>query len=154
VHEIQQLAALSSLNKLFAKHQIEYWLFGGWAVDFHAGRVTRSHDDLDLVVRLDDDARAQKLLRGEGWREVPHAEAGYTVWELGGVRVELALADVGDWPAGSFGDDVRELREVRARVVSLSSLKADKAEVRDDPNVAKKDSADLSTLIGLKSSGS
>jgi hypothetical protein len=27
-----------------------YWLFGGWAVDFHAGRVTRDHADIDLAV--------------------------------------------------------------------------------------------------------
>jgi hypothetical protein len=46
-----QLSALSHLDELFGQHAIEYWLFGGWAVDFHAGKVTRPHDDLDLACR-------------------------------------------------------------------------------------------------------
>jgi len=27
---------------------IDYWRFGGWAVDFYVGFVTRPHDDLDV----------------------------------------------------------------------------------------------------------
>jgi hypothetical protein len=38
---------------------------------------------------------------------------------------------------------------VRARVISLPALKADKAERRDDPIVAAKDRADLATLSKL-----
>jgi len=46
----EQLAGLAGLHELLERHAIEYWLFGGWAVDFHAGSVTRAHDDLDLAV--------------------------------------------------------------------------------------------------------
>jgi hypothetical protein len=35
-------------------------------------------------------------------------------------------------------------------VISLGALRSDKAEVRDDPVVARKDSADLATLSGLR----
>jgi hypothetical protein len=41
----------------------------------------------------------------------------------------------------SFEHHVAEVARVRARVVSLSSLKADKAMVRDDESVAAKDRA-------------
>jgi aminoglycoside-2''-adenylyltransferase len=48
--ETEQLAALARLHEQLERHGIEYWLFGGWAVDFHAGSVTRPHDDLDIAV--------------------------------------------------------------------------------------------------------
>ena len=40
-----QLAALAELDQSLPRHNVGYWLFGGWAVDFHAGRVTREHAD-------------------------------------------------------------------------------------------------------------
>jgi hypothetical protein len=47
-------------------------------------------------------------------------------------EVEVAFLDRGEWPPGSFEDDVAEVGGVRARAVSLSSLTADNAVVRDD----------------------
>ena len=142
-----QLAALSRLDHLFGRHGVEYWLFGGWAVDFHAGSVTRSHDDLDLAVRSEDEDRVRELLTSDGWRQAPEGvDDGYTVWERGRIRLEIAFADRGEWPRGSFAQDVAELRGVQARIVSLASLKADKGEVRDDPQVAAKDRIDSRTL--------
>jgi hypothetical protein len=139
-----QLSALSHLDELFGQHGIEYWLFGGWAVDFHAGRVTRPHDDLDLAVWSHDGERVRELLTAGGWRHTP--EEGYSVYELEDVRLEVALLDHGEWPANSFEHDVAEVAGVRARVVSLSSLKVDKAVVRNDESIAVKDRADSATL--------
>ena len=82
-----QLSALSHLDELFGQHVIEYWLFGGWAVDFHAGKVTRPHDDLDLAVRSHDGERVRELLTAAGWRHTP--EEGYSVYELDDVRLEV-----------------------------------------------------------------
>jgi hypothetical protein len=48
--ETEQLAALARIHELLDGQGIDYWLFGGWAVDFHAGLVTRAHDDLDIAV--------------------------------------------------------------------------------------------------------
>ena len=53
---------------------IAYWLFGGWAVDFHAGRITRLHDDVDIAVWLEDVPRIVELLTGR--RLDPCARAG------------------------------------------------------------------------------
>lgn len=50
----RQLQTIGWLNALFAERGIDCWLFGGWAVDFHAGRVTRHHDDVDLAVWQSD----------------------------------------------------------------------------------------------------
>jgi hypothetical protein len=147
VKEEEQLAALSALHRLFAENDIDYWLFGGWAVDFHAGAVTRPHDDLDVAVWSRDGELVRQVLTAAGWSFTP--EEGFAVYELGAVRVEIAARDRGLWPSNSFGDDVVELNGVRARVVSLPSLRADKAEVRDDAQVAAKDRADLVTLARL-----
>ena len=157
----EQLEVLDSIQKLFDAHGIEGWLFGGWAVDFHAGRVTRAHDDLDLAVWVDDHDRIAELLAADRWTHTPEeGEDGYTGYERESVRLELAFLERGadgtvytplehgrgSWPEGAFGEDVAELGGVRARVISLRALRADKAEAHDDPRVAAKDRADLRTL--------
>ena len=157
----EQLAALARIDELLRAHEIEYWLFGGWAVDFHAGSVTRAHHDLDLAVWLEDHARIVVLLTAAGWKHAPEAgEDGYTAYECDDVRLELAfLARDEDgvvstplrqgratWPDQAFGDDVRELLGVRARVMRLRALIADKSEARNNPAVAAKDRADIETL--------
>jgi hypothetical protein len=135
-------------------------LFGGWAVDFHAGSVTRPHDDLDMG-GLKDHNRIAALLAEDGWKHTPDKdEDGYTGYERGTVRFELAFLARGEnghvytplregrvaWPDGAFENDVAELRGVRARVISLRALKDDKSETRDDPRIAAKDRADVATL--------
>ena len=36
------------------RREIAVWVDGGWAVDALAGRQTRAHNDLDLVIRLEE----------------------------------------------------------------------------------------------------
>ena len=161
MREGQQLVALAGLHELLHGHAIDYWLFGGWAVDFHVGQVTRSHDDLDLAVWADDRDRIHTLLRAEGWNHAPEpGEDGYTGYVRGRVRLELAflardedgevytpLRDGrGTWPSKSFESSLAELRGIRVRIVSLDALRRDKADVRDDAIVAAKDRADSQAL--------
>jgi hypothetical protein len=158
----EQLAAIASLDGLLTREGIEYWVFGGWAVDFHAGRITRAHEDIDIAVWAEHVGRLATLLDGSGWRHTPDAgEDGYTVFERDGVRLEVAFLDRdddgevftplrgggrGEWPDGAFGDDVAHLGGARMRLVSLRGLKADKSVARSDPTVAAKDAADVATL--------
>jgi lincosamide nucleotidyltransferase A/C/D/E len=46
---------------------IAVWLDGGWAVDAALGEETRVHDDLDLVVALDDVGRVRETLAARGY---------------------------------------------------------------------------------------
>jgi hypothetical protein len=165
MRETDQIAVLAGLHALLERFGIDYWLFGGWAVDFYAGSVTRPHDDLDLAVWLRDRDRIAALLADDGWM---HAAAedddGYTAYERGSVRIELAFLARDEhgrlytplregragWPAGAFADDLGELRGVRARIISLEALTADKSDAHDDPRVAAKDRADLAILSGLR----
>jgi hypothetical protein len=159
-----QLATISWLHTLFTEHHVDYWLFGGWAVDFHVGRVTRYHEDIDVAVWRADVDRIQILLEVQGWFQVTESEEkGYTAYERRGVRLELALLAPddagtpytplgegrGDWPAGSFGNTQAQLDGVQARVVGLASLMADKSGSRDDGITAAKNRADVAVLARL-----
>src|SRR3954452_7923790 len=164
--ESDQLAALDPLHRCFEAEGVEYWLFGGWAVDFHVGTVTRAHSDLDLAIWLPDLPRVATLLRREGWAHEPEdAEAGSTAFTQGTVRVELAflqrdgadgepytpLADGGraGWATGAFGQDVLTLAGIRARVIALAALPEEKTGARDDAAAAAKDRDDLASLEQL-----
>jgi hypothetical protein len=142
---------------------IEHWLFGGWTVDFHVGELTRPHGDLDLGVWRDDLPRIAALLEGDCWRHAPEPdEDGGTGYEREGLRLELTFLVREDdgrvvtplrggaavWSADAFGDDVRELRGVRARVLSLAALTRMKSSPREDPAEAEKDNADFRRLGG------
>ena len=157
----EQLAALARTHALLTEHGLDYWLFGGWAVDFHVGRISRPHDDLDIAVWASDYDRIASLLLADGWDHRPEqGEDGYTSYERDGVRLEVALLARDErggiytplregrasWPEGAFGGDMRELLGVRANVIGLEALIAEKAEIRGDPGVAAKDRADSQTL--------
>jgi hypothetical protein len=161
----EQLAALATLDELLGRDALDYWLFGGWAVDFHAGEVTRAHDDVDIAVWATDLGRVSTILERDGWRHTPdEGEDGYTAFEREDVRLEVAFiargqhGEVftplrggarGEWPDDAFANDVKKLDGVHARVIGLRALKADKSETRSDALVAAKDSADVSTLSRL-----
>jgi hypothetical protein len=162
--ETEQLAALARVHDRFEQRGIDYWLFGGWAVDFHVGALTRSHEDIDIAVWLRDRPAIAGLLEGDGWRHTPsEGEDGYTTYTREGVRLDLAFLERGDnglvctplcagraaWPQGAFGSDVSELRGARARIITLGALRADKSELHDNPTVNAKDRADLAALARL-----
>jgi hypothetical protein len=163
-HAARQLAALAGVHALFVRDGIDYWVFGGWAVDLHAGAVTRAHDDVDVTVWLADVPRIGAALAAEGWAHAPaEDEDGGTGYERGGVRLELTYlarddggavftplrSGPGTWAAGAFAGEVRELRGVRARVIGLDALVAGKSWPRDDPDDLAKDRADLAVLARL-----
>jgi Aminoglycoside-2''-adenylyltransferase len=160
----QQLSALERVSDRLEKARIAYWLFGGWAVDFYAGSVTRRHDDVDLAVWLVDVPRIADLLQDDGWRHAPlDDEDGGTGYERRAVRLELTyLVRDGDgqiftplrhgraaWSDEALGDDAGELRGVRSRLVGLAFLRHGKSSPRDDPEDAAKDRADFRQLSRL-----
>jgi Aminoglycoside-2''-adenylyltransferase len=162
-----QLETIGWLHTVLGEQGIDYWLFGGWAVDFHTGRVTRDHSDVDLAIWQSDLEIIGRLLEAHGWVHAPEpGEQGYTGYEREEVRVELAflardetgtvhtpLPDgQGDWPADSFGATVAEVNGVHARVVGLASLIQDKSGPRHDPAVSAKDQADVALLTTLSQS--
>jgi len=145
---VTTLATVAWLDQVFSAQGIAYWIFGGFAVDFHLGEETRAHDDVDVAVLRADFARAAASLVAEGWTRHPNQDEGYATFERAGARVDLApvARDDPNWHAGALGDDVRELNGVRARVVTRLALVADKSELRDNEATRAKDAADLRKL--------
>ncbi len=160
----QQLAALAAVSSLLDERRFDYWLFGGWAVDFHAGAVTRRHTDIDLAVWANDAESIHSVLTSNDWEHTPDAEEdGGTGYEVGGVRLELTyLTNSEDgrifivlrdrsvlWSESALGDDVLALAGTRARVVPLELLLRGKSSPRDDPEEAEIDRKDFETLSRL-----
>jgi hypothetical protein len=160
----EQLEALSQLHQLLRMLDIDYWVFGGWAVDLHAGRVTREHGDLDVAAWSIDRDRIDAVLVSDGWEHTPAAgEDGYTAYERRGVRIDLAWLVVaedgtvytplregrGTWPEGAFGDDVGEVEATQARVIGLAALDLDKSQDHGDERAAAKDRVDREVLAPL-----
>lgn len=128
-----QIATLREMTASFDGQGLPYWLFGGWAVDFAAGRITRVHDDIDIVVRAIDRDRAKAILRHAGFRERrskhPQHQSDFlrsgTAVQIDTIlrRDDGAIVSPGsfeDWPwlAGSFGDDYGSIGDLRLRIVS------------------------------------
>ena len=55
------------LLRLLESAGIEVWLDGGWAVDAALGEETRSHKDLDIILRVSDLPRLQQTLGSVGF---------------------------------------------------------------------------------------
>jgi hypothetical protein len=160
----RQLSALAEVGELFERAGVDYWLFGGWAVDFYAGRITREHDDVDVAIWRTDLPRIAQMLQSAGWRHSPETdEDGGTGYERGGVRLELTYlvrddsgvvsiplrSGLAHWPADALTTGTAELHGVHARVIALESLAHGKARGRDEPEDAAKDATDAGVLAQL-----
>ena len=50
---------------------VAVWLDGGWGVDALLEEQTREHDDLDLVLGLDEVPALVRTLRDAGYEQLP-----------------------------------------------------------------------------------
>lgn len=135
-NENRQIRLIRRLVHLMNGMGIDFWLSGGWAVDFHLGRVTRSHSDIDFVVELDDKETLWGLLEGEAAVHTTSDETGgVESFELDDLRVEITYVREDEkgsrvtpgyeswpWPEGSFPDERVTLAEIATRAVSVTGL--------------------------------
>ena len=158
-----QLEAISSLSTVLDTSGIDYWLFGGWAVDFWVGSITREHDDIDVAAfRADYDAIRAVLLEA-GWEHTPTPDdvvgTRYT-WRGEEVEFTFVIEDEGSvlipfpdgpirWSDRPFGNGRRELRGVGSRVIPLELLKAGKQTPRSGDADGVKDRSDFEALSRL-----
>jgi hypothetical protein len=160
----RQLAALVEIGACLGRGGLDYWLFGGWAVDFHVGAVTRPHSDVDLAVWMHEVEAIHFSLVGIEWQHTPAAdEDGGTGYERDGVRVELTYLVSGDagevfialrdqnvlWSERPLGNEVLGLHGARARVIPLELLRRGKSRPREDSGEAEIDRADFDALSRL-----
>ena len=157
----EQLEAIASLDAALGSARIEYWLFGGWAVDFWVGRVTREHDDIDAAAWRRDYDAIKRALVDTGWRHTPvENEVVGTRYTRGSAQVEFTFVEARDdgavvipipeheivWTTEPFGEERRVLHDVGARTIPLGVLLSGKQMTRDKPDEAAKDRADVQAL--------
>jgi hypothetical protein len=160
----QQLEAIASLNAACASAGVDYWLFGGWAVDFWVGRVTREHHDIDAAAWLRDFDTIKMVLENAGWKHTPvKGEVIGTNYTRRAAVVEFTFVELRDdgaivipfpdqpivWSLESFGKHEARLEGVSARVIPLDLLRSGKQVPRQPPEEAAKDRADAESLSGV-----
>ena len=127
------LEAFGSAAGALDAADIEHWFFGGWAVDLWVGRLTRQHDDIDVLVWRHDEARVHEALGSAGWLHTPtpkdlvgtnYARDGYKLqltFVVPGAEAGVVVP-VPDQPmvlsTGPLAFERRELGEASVRVLT------------------------------------
>jgi hypothetical protein len=157
----EQLMAIASLSDALDKRGLEFWLFGGWAVDFCVGAITREHDDVDVVAWRDDYDEIKAALEDAGWRHAPVAdEVVGTRYRQHSTEVEFTFVMTDDkgrivvpvpqgpivWSTEPFGEERRQLRGVSTHTIPLGLLREGKSVPREGAAEQAKDRADLEAL--------
>jgi hypothetical protein len=132
-----QLSLIRELAGLLGRAGIRFWLRGGWALDFHAGRITRAHRDIDLVTWARHRRRLVRLLEAAGYATRRSETAQIFVEKLGhevnfvflyrrGGEVVTPGFEHWPWPEGAFSQRRLELEGVLCRALSLEALLEEK----------------------------
>ncbi|MBA2560545.1 MAG: hypothetical protein H0V07_11800 [Propionibacteriales bacterium] len=155
------LTALSSASGALDAAGVEHWFFGGWAVDLWVGRLTRSHDDIDVLAWRQDEARVHEVLGSAGWLHTPTPEDLMgTNYTRDGYELQITFVVPGDkagvvvpvpdqpivLSTGPLAFARRDLGEVSVRVLTLEMMLAIKSTPRPDEMGGGKDRADLAAL--------
>jgi lincosamide nucleotidyltransferase A/C/D/E len=80
--------ALVALMQLFENAGVEVWLDGGWAVDAALGQQTRSHKDVDIILRVSDLPNLRELLESRGF-QIQHGGTESNFVLVDGSRLEV-----------------------------------------------------------------
>ncbi|MBE1442397.1 nucleotidyltransferase domain-containing protein [Paenibacillus sp. OAS669] len=94
-HAQSQLNILTEIQALCTKLNVRCWLRGGWAVDFLLGKITRPHEDIDLVVWARHRQRVERALKDAGYQCNP-ISSSQTDFRREEVDVQLCYLARGD----------------------------------------------------------
>jgi lincosamide nucleotidyltransferase A/C/D/E len=77
VHDVIEIV------QLFDRHQIEFYVDGGWGVDALLRKQTRPHTDLDIAIQHKDSPQVRTLLEARGYSDVHRANSSDFNFVLG-----------------------------------------------------------------------
>jgi hypothetical protein len=133
-----QFSLIRELAGLLGEAHVRFWLRGGWALDFHAGRATRPHKDVDLVTWARHRERLRRVLEANGYVTVRFDEP-QVFFEKRGEEVNFAMIQRGrsgaivtpqfeywPWPEGAFSGPPRTLFGVTCRALTVEALLEEK----------------------------
>lgn len=64
-----QLKLLKEVSAICASIECRFWLRGGWAIDFLLGKVTRPHDDIDMITWIQNREQLERILAEAGYEQ-------------------------------------------------------------------------------------
>lgn len=130
---VSQLALIREVSEILQNAGIAHWLFGGWAVDFVVGAVTREHEDIEFIAWKHDFPAVRRLLEERGYAPLYQRGDG-AAWRHRGQRVELDFIerrrdgmiitsgwDDWPWPADAFKAPIGHLGDVVCPAVSAAA---------------------------------
>lgn len=136
----RDLDIIAETAELLDAAEIKVWLWGGWAVDFLVGRVTRRHRDIDFLVDETVSPRVGACLAPHGYhRRIGVLEDERGLWpvfrrrrrdisfapirrEPSGAIVTPGRFHDQPWVPGAFAASRQMLEGVSAFVVSAEAL--------------------------------
>jgi lincosamide nucleotidyltransferase A/C/D/E len=87
-------AALVELMQLFDSAAIEVWVEGGWGVNALLGTQTRSHKDVDIILRVSDLPKLRELLGRRGFAvQEGGTPSNYVLADRSGLEVDVHAVD-------------------------------------------------------------
>ncbi len=69
-----QLKILTEISFIFKGIDTDFWLRGGWAIDFLLGEITRLHSDIDIVTWISNRKQLENTLIEAGYEQIPVPE--------------------------------------------------------------------------------
>ncbi|TYS58090.1 hypothetical protein FZC74_13940 [Sutcliffiella horikoshii] len=64
--EVWRPLSITEIHSIFSIIPIKWWIAGGWALDIYLQKITRAHDDIDIVIIRPDHLILQRHL-GRDW---------------------------------------------------------------------------------------
>ncbi len=163
-----QLELLREIAAALGSAGVDWWLFGGWAMDLHAGRVTRDHADIEIFSWKHDATAVRHSMQSAEFTHAPFGlypnetqtflkrgqEIGVWFIERDAAGAITTPGRWSDWPwlAGSFDGSPLTLDGVTARVMSIEGLLDIKTRFAEHPHGAplrEKDIGDIALLRSL-----
>ena len=158
---LEPLQAIRDITRALSSAPIAHWLFGGWAIDFHLGVVTRHHDDIDMLIWSVDTPKLMAVLQNHTFT-LTATMPEHLYFEKYNQRIEISFIErnhlgqiitPGRWAAWPWASDAfvageRELYGVRCPVTSLQSVLETKREFQAHAanRLREKDRLDLARI--------
>ena len=160
-----QLRLIGEIREALDTAGVAWWWYGGWAMDFHAGEVTRDHSDIEVFVWRRDAKVTSAAITAAGFAAPPGLypdEAQPFLKDAQEVGVWYLIRDADDqictpgrwadwpWAPGSFDAPRAQLGDIEAPVMSVEGLLAMKLEFADQAHGAPLREKDLTDIARLR----
>jgi hypothetical protein len=131
-----QLRLIEEIGDILATMQVRWWLFGGWAVDFHLGSVSREHGDIEFYIWSVDADRVSRAFLGARFtpQEISYPDEAIEFTKDGQLICAVLLADTAEgivipgrwtdwpWPGDAFDGPPGRIGGLAVPVVTVEAL--------------------------------